>query len=65
MLEREAPTSIGGGVCHVSADDTIGYVGIAGRTAKVSKVKETGSKEIVKVDFEKYISGDDDYNWKS
>ena len=50
-------------VFAVSDDGTISYVGIVGRTAIGSKVKETGGKEIVKVDFDKYISGDDDYNW--
>ena len=45
----------------VNYNGTISYVGIVGRTAIGSKVKETGSKGIVKVDFEKYISGDVDY----
>lgn len=40
-------------VFAVSADGTISYVGIIGRTAIGSKVKETGDKEIVKVDFER------------
>ena len=51
-------------VFAVNDNGTISYVGIVGRTAIGSKVKETGGKEIVKVDFDKYISGDDDYNWK-
>ena len=48
-------------VFTVSDDGTISDVGIVGRTAIGSKVKETGDKEIVEVDFERYISGDDDY----
>ena len=50
-------------VFAVNDNKTISYVGIVGRTAIGSKVNETGGKEIVKVDFERYISGDDDYNW--
>ena len=52
-------------VFAINSDNTISYVGIIGRMSIGSNLKETGGIEIMKVDYKRYISGDEYFYWNS
>lgn len=45
----------------VNENGTINFVGANGRIAFGSGAKKIGDKTLVRVDYEKYINGNDDY----
>lgn len=52
-------------VMCVNGNYTINYVGAYGRIAFGAGASQIGSTKIFRVDFEKYISGAEDYGYRS
>lgn len=52
-------------IMAVNGNLTINFVGANGRIAFGSGAKRIGDDELIRVDFEKYISGAADYSYKS
>lgn len=48
-------------IMAVNHDRTINYVGAAGRMAFGSKANTINGEKMIRVDYDKYISGDSDY----
>lgn len=48
-------------IMAVNENETINFVGANGRIAFGSGVKKVGDKELIRVDYEKYINGDGNY----
>ena len=51
-------------VMAVNHNTTINYVGANGRIAFGSGAKTIGEEILIRIDFEKFISGDSDYLYK-
>ena len=51
-------------VMAVNHNATINYVGANGRIAFGSGIKTIGEEILIRIDFEKFISGDSDYLYK-
>lgn len=51
-------------IMAVNGNKTINFVGSIGRIAFGSGAKYVGEKELIRVDFEKYIKGEKDYEYK-
>lgn len=50
-------------IMTVNRDITINFVGANGRIAFGAGAKKIGDEELIRVDYEKYIAGDEDYNF--
>lgn len=48
-------------IMAANENETINFVGANGRIAFGSGVKKIGDKTLVRVDYEKYVNGEDDY----
>ncbi len=51
-------------VMAVNHDRTLNYVGTNGRIAFGGGFRKIGDEKLIRVDFEKYIAGDEDYYFK-
>ena len=51
-------------IMAINHDRTINFVGTNGRTAFQSGAKAVGSEQMIRVDYEKYLSGADDYYYR-
>ncbi len=49
-------------IMAVNDDNTVNYVNSVGRIAYGSGTAFVANKKLIRVDFEKYIAGEDDYN---
>lgn len=52
-------------IMAVNHDTTINFVGANGRIAFGSGTQKIGNEALIRVDFEKYINGEDDYYYKA
>ena len=50
-------------IIAINHDNTINYVGTIGRIAFSSGAKSIGDEELIKVDYQKYIDGAEDYHY--
>lgn len=48
-------------IMAINHDKTINFVGTNGRIAYGSGVKRIGDEQLIRIDFEKYLSGNSDY----
>ena len=48
-------------IMAINHDGTLNFVGTNGRIAYGSGVRHVGDKQLIRIDFEKYLSGDNDY----
>ena len=48
-------------IMAINHDDTLNFVGTNGRIAYGSGAKQVGGEQLIRIDFEKYLSGDNDY----
>ena len=51
-------------IMAVNKDKTINYVGTNGRIAFGAGTKKIGNQDLIRVDFQKYITGAEDYEYK-
>lgn len=51
-------------IMAVNHDITINFVGTNGRIAFGSGTKTIGDEELIRIDFKKYIDGDNDYSFE-
>ena len=52
-------------IMAVNGNKTINFVGANGRIAFGSGVKKIGNDDLIRVDFQKYITGAEDYVYKT
>ena len=52
-------------IMAVNGNKTINFVGANGRIAFGSGVKKIGNDDLIRVDFQKYITGAEDYLYKN
>ena len=50
-------------IMAINHNGTLNYVGTSGRIAFGGGFKKIGEERLIRVDFEKYIAGDEDYNF--
>lgn len=48
-------------IMAINPDDTLNYVGTNGRIAYGSGVRRVNNEPLIRIDFEKYLFGDNDY----
>lgn len=48
-------------IMAINHDYTLNFMGTNGRIAYGSGVKQVGGEQLIRIDFEKYLSGDNDY----
>lgn len=53
-----------GEIMAVNHDNTLNYVGYIGSMAFQAGAEKIGDETLIRIDFEKYVSGEDDYLYK-
>ena len=60
--DGEKPTERGyEEIVAINHDGTLNFVGTNGRIAYGSGANQVGGEQLIRIDFEKYLSGDNDY----
>lgn len=63
FADGRKPTSREGAeIMAVNRDNTINFVGVAGAIAFGSGAKKIGDEDLIRVDFEKYMNGEEDFS---